>query len=81
MGKSGVGITDKDGHYTLNGKEPGSGVEAGEYTAIIMEDRGQTDSMRPPTIAARYADPAQSGLSFTLQPGEKKVVDITVDPR
>jgi hypothetical protein len=46
---------------------------------IIVEDRGRTDNMRRPSISAKYADPVQSGLTFTVEPGDEKVFDVTVD--
>ena len=78
-GKSANDATDADGQYELGGETPGDGVPPGDYAVIVIEDRGQTDGMRPATIAGKYADPAQSGLAFSVAPGEIKTFDITVD--
>jgi hypothetical protein len=80
-GKSASDSTNAEGQYKLGGEIPGDGVLPGEYAVIVIEDRGQTDGMRPASIAAKYADPAQSGLAFSVAPGESKTFDITVDAR
>ncbi len=80
-GKSASDTTDAEGRFELGGETPGDGVPPGDYAVIIIEDRGQTDGMRPASIAGRYADPAQSGLAFTVAPGESKTFDITVEAR
>ena len=79
-GKSVTGVTDANGSFQLGGAEPGDGVLPGEYGVIVMEYRGRPDNMKPPSIADKYADPASSGLMFSVQSGEDKVFDIAVDP-
>ena len=79
-GKSAVGVTKEDGQFELSSAEPGRGIEPGDYSVIIVEDRGRTDNMRPATISAMYADPSLSGLTLSVQAGESKEFDITVDP-
>ncbi len=79
-GKSVSGVTDSDGHYSLALPESGAGVPPGEYKVAVVENRGMSDNMRPATISAKYSNPDQSGLSFTVVAGDDKVFDIVVDP-
>jgi hypothetical protein len=78
-GASAYGATNEDGQFSLSAGDAGEGLDPGQYAVIIVEDRGRTDSMRPPSISAKYADPAQSGLAFAVEPGDEKVFDVTVD--
>ena len=80
-GKSASDSTNAEGRFELGGETPGDGVLPGDYAVIVIEDRGQTDGMRPASIAGKYADPAQSGLAFSVAPGETKTFDITVEAR
>lgn len=65
-----TGRTDADGRYTLGTKQVAGGAPAGDYTVLaIDDDRGDIDHPRPPRVAARYADPATSGLSARVKPG------------
>jgi len=65
-----TGRTDADGRYTLGTKQVAGGAPAGDYTVLaIDDDRGDIDHARPPRVAARYADPAASGLSARIEPG------------
>jgi hypothetical protein len=79
-GKTSYGTTDGEGHFELSTITAGDGVPPGRYRVVIMEPRGATEGTRPVTIAAKYGDPAKSGLSFTLVAGEDKTFDVTVDP-
>ncbi|HMO86235.1 MAG TPA: carboxypeptidase-like regulatory domain-containing protein [Lacipirellulaceae bacterium] len=79
-GKWGSGVTDHSGKFTLGNAEPGDGLPPGDYAVTIVEDTGGIDQMSRPTIAVRYGNPDQSGLSFSVAAGEKKVFDVTVDP-
>jgi hypothetical protein len=78
-GKSARGITNANGSYELSTVEPGDGVVPGEYSVMVIENRGRPDNMKPPTISDKFADPSRSGLTFSVQAGEDKVFDITVD--
>ncbi len=80
-GKTSHGTTDADGNYELSTTKPGDGTPPGTYKAVIMEERGDPDSVRPTTIAAKYGHPDQSGLSFKVVAGEHRTFDVTVDPR
>jgi hypothetical protein len=79
-GKTSHGTTDADGNYELSTTEPGDGTPPGTYKVVITEVRGDPDAIQPPTIADKYSDPAQSGLTFTIAAGEDKTFDVTVDP-
>jgi len=79
-GKSASDVTDQEGRFRLSASEPDGGMEPGTYAVIIVEDRGRTDNMRAASISAKYADPAQSGLNFSVAAGEEKTFDITLDP-
>jgi hypothetical protein len=78
-GASAYGITSEKGQFNLNAGDAGEGLDPGQYAVIIVEDRGRTDNMRPASISTKYADPAQSGLAFTVEPGEHKIFEVTVD--
>ena len=79
-GKSCYATTEADGQYEFSSGEAGAGVPPGTYSVVVLEKQAGRDAIRQPTIAARYGDPAQSGLSFTVAAGEKKTFDVTVDP-
>jgi hypothetical protein len=80
-GKSAYGTTDSDGRFELGSAEHGDGVAAGDYDVIVLEDRGDPDTRRPPTIAVKYRDPATSGLNVTVRAGETQEMNLTLDPR
>lgn len=79
-GVSYYGTTDADGRYELSAVESGAGAPPGTYRVVIMEQRGDRDSIHRPTIAAKYSDPALSGLTLTVVAGEDAAFDVTVDP-
>lgn len=78
-GESVVGTTDAQGRYRLDALGEEKDVPPGDYEVIILEDRGHGDEMRPATLPPRYGNPSQSGLSFTVGPGENKLYDITIE--
>jgi hypothetical protein len=78
-GRSVYGTTDSDGRFEL-GAASGEGVPAGDYDVIVLEDRGDADSRRQPTVAARYRDPAKSSLRLSVLPGEAQSINLTLDP-
>ena len=80
-GKSANGQTDAKGSYELGTGEVGDGVAPGNYYVIVLEDRGDEINPRPATIAPKYSKPATSGLKFSVQAGEKKAFDMTLDPK
>jgi hypothetical protein len=74
------GTTDSDGKFALSGDEQSDGIPAGDYDVVILEDRGNPDERRPPSIAAKYRDPATSGLTLSVEAGESKELNLTLDP-
>jgi Carboxypeptidase regulatory-like domain len=74
-GATAYGTTDKAGYFEIN-----DGLAPGDYDLNILEDRGDPDSRRPATIAAKYRDPAKSGLSVNVQAGRSATVNLTLDP-
>jgi hypothetical protein len=79
-GLSAYGTTDADGKFVLKGDEQSDGIPAGNYDVVILEDRGDPDARRPPTIAAKYRDPATSGLRLSVEAGESNELSLTLDP-
>jgi hypothetical protein len=80
-GKWASGVTDSDGHYELGTATKGDGILPGEYYVIVVEDRGNFDSPRPRTIAAKYEIPQQSGLSCTIKSGQSTTYDMVLDTK
>ncbi len=79
-GKSAYGQTDVDGEFELGVSEAGDGVPPGNYTVIILENRGDLESQAPATISARYQNKSTSGIEFTVEAGDSKQLDLTLDP-
>lgn len=79
-GKSANGTTDQSGYFELGTVAKGDGVLAGNYNVGIVENRGDQDNRRPPTIAAKYRDPASSGIKLTINAGESKELNLKLDP-
>ena len=79
-GKAGSGITDVSGQYEMMTARIGDGIPAGKYHVAIVEDLGDQDHRNPPTVAAKYRNPATSGLEFTLKAGDRTVFDAKLDP-
>lgn len=78
--KSAYGISDDAGHFELAAGENGDGIAPGNYDVIVVENRGDPDNRRPPAIAAKYGDARTSGLQLSVQAGESKQLNITLDP-
>jgi len=78
-GKSAYATSDSSGRFELNGDE--AGLAAGEYDVIVLEDRGDPDSRRPLTVAAKYRSHETSGLKVTVKAGETTEVNLKLDPR
>ena len=79
-GKSASGETDEQGHYTLVSRDGSEGIPAGDYYLIVAEDLGSISNPRKPTIDGKYANGKSSGLTFSVQSGEKREFNITLDP-
>ncbi|HEY3394725.1 MAG TPA: hypothetical protein VGK58_18615, partial [Lacipirellulaceae bacterium] len=60
--------------------ENGDGIPPGNYDVIIVENRGDPDNRRPPSIAAKYGDVRISGLQLSVEAGETENLRITLDP-
>lgn len=80
-GKSANGQTNAEGHYEFGILSVGDGIAPGSYNVMVVEDRGDEINPRPATIASKYSKLATSGLKFSVQAGEKKIFDITLDPK
>jgi hypothetical protein len=76
---SAYGTTDSEGKFALKTDGQGDGVSAGNYDVVVLEDRGNPDSRRPPTIAGKYRDPATSGLKLNVEAGRSQELNLTLD--
>jgi len=74
--------TDAAGIYRLGVRRPGEGSPDGEYTVLAIDDVPNSDSAPAPApkIAARYSDPALSGLEAHVKPGRNRF-DFQLDPQ
>jgi len=80
-GKSAYGETDGSGYFELGGNEQGDGIPPGNYYVTVVEDLGDENNRRSPTISNKYRDPAASGLSLNVIEGEGAVLDAQLDGR
>jgi len=78
--KTSYGTADAEGRYELIYQGGEKGVPPGNYTVTILENLEVDGRYVPPTIPARYSNLNQSGLTFQVEPGERKEFDITVEP-
>jgi hypothetical protein len=78
-GKWASGMTDQEGRYSLSRTADERGVIPGTYDVIIVEERGDVDAPRKPTIPRKYGDAATSGLNFSTKAGEPIVFDVKLD--
>jgi hypothetical protein len=80
-GKTAYGTTDNTGKYILTVGEIGEGLPSGEYRVVVLEASNRHEGQRnAPKIASKYADSNTSGLSFTVDGGQSKALDLTLDP-
>jgi hypothetical protein len=79
-GQSATASTDTEGRFVFGTSEPGDGIPFGNYNVVVVEDLGDMDNRRAPTIAARYRDSSKSGISFSVSAGEAKELDLKLDP-
>jgi Carboxypeptidase regulatory-like domain len=79
-GNSAYGTTDDHGHFELGLAEKGDGIPAGNYDVTIVEERGDPDNRRPPTIAAKYRDAGSSGIRVSVKSGESAKLNLTLEP-
>lgn len=78
-GASVTGLTDQAGYFKLGTNEAGNGVPPGDYYVIVVEDRGELDNRRPPSIAAKYEKPSSSGIMLSVAAGDKTELNLTLD--
>jgi hypothetical protein len=79
-GTSATSITDDQGEYELGTNELGDAIPPGDYDVLVVEFRGDPDYPNPPTISTKYAQALVSGLKLSVQAGETKEFDMTLDP-
>ena len=79
-GKSAHGKTDQQGRFALGTMDKGDGIYPGNYLAIVVENRGDSDRPRPCTIDAKYQSPETSGLSLEVRSRGKQTYDLVLDP-
>ncbi len=78
-GQSATASTDASGRFDFGTSEPGDGIPPGNYNVVVVEDLGDMDNRRAPTIAAKYRDPVKSEVSFSASAGEAKELNLTLE--
>jgi hypothetical protein len=78
-GKSGSGATNEQGKYELGVEKTGDGIPPGEYTVIVIEDLGDWDHPKRPSFSSAYSDTSTSGLSFSVEAGQKLEFDAELN--
>ncbi len=79
LGKTAQGQSDNDGKFKLGVSEEADGVPPGSYAIAILESRGDSETRPPATIAKKYQSPSTSGLNLTVEAGESKQLELTLD--
>jgi hypothetical protein len=79
-GKSAYGTTDESGRYALGIASEGDGVPPGNYDVVILEDLGDPDNRRRPTVSAKYREPSTSGIRLSVESGESVELNARLDP-
>lgn len=79
-GEAASALTDAQGHFELTTEKNSDGIPPGDYYVIIYEDRGDPDYPNPWTISTKYTKRSASGIEFSVAAGERKVLDLTLDP-
>ena len=74
-GATAYGTTNQKGYVEFGGE-----IAPGNYDVSILEDRGDPDSRRAPTIAAKYQDATKSEIKITVKAGEATQLDLKLDP-
>lgn len=78
-GESANGTTNQEGFYKLGTVEHGDGIPPGDYGIMVLENRGDWDNPKPPTIATKYESAKTSGLTFTVEPNSRETCDLKLD--
>jgi len=87
-GRLATGVTDASGHFSLSTAKPGDGAAPGEYVVTLAEyyppdkppalPRG--GGLLPSRFPSKYADPAKSPLTATVERGKKNDFQFDVNP-
>jgi hypothetical protein len=82
-GHTSQAITDENGKYRLKYKADQYGAEVGWHVinALDIKAENSRDNPIPNRIAAKYAQPATSGLSYEVKSGEPQKFDFELEPR
>lgn len=75
-GKTAYGMTNDKGEYELGVMSKGDGIPSGEYEVMVVEDLGDWDNPKPPTIHENYRHGKWSMLKATISPGESLKYDL-----
>jgi hypothetical protein len=86
QGRMAVGTTDASGHFTLSTTAPGDGAMPGEYIVTLVEyyppDKPPAmpkgGGLLPSRFPPKYADPATSPLTATVEAGKKNEFQFDV---
>ena len=88
-GNSVIGRPDENGYFQLSFEKPGSGVPSGSYRGFISHNPPSIDEMQsggmmtrrpPPPFDPKYGDVTTAGLTFDVKAGEKKKLEIVLEP-
>jgi hypothetical protein len=67
------GTTDPNGRFRLGTKRPGQGAPVGAYrVCLAVPAAGDPDQPAARTFAARYENPATSGIEVNVVPGRNR---------
>ena len=78
-GHSAYGTTDASGRFEIRIRQENGDVSGGEYHVAIVEDLGDVDTRRAPTIARKYRDSASSDVIVRVEAGESNEFNLTLD--
>lgn len=79
-GQSAYGTTNDRGEFSLGAGRDTKGVPPGDYQLIVIEDLGDPDNRRRPTISAKYRKAETSAISVSVAAGKKVELNLTLDP-
>jgi hypothetical protein len=83
-GTSRTGETDSQGAYELGESSSADGVPPGNYSVVVLPERLSLSAERGSKrveIPEKYQKHSTSGLTFSVQTGEEKQFDITLEGR
>lgn len=73
-------ITDQEGRFELITNDEGTRVPAGDYQVTVIEDKGDWDHPNKASISAKYGQPNTSGITFSVEAGDRKDLNLELDP-